>query len=1581
MKGRLPIFFFSLVFVLLTAAASFAFQAGNPQIPPGGTATFPKTGTDGPANSEAWDVINASGTVVAKASVPAGWTVVLNNSNFTVTVPVGTTVANNYKVRSTESGIIIAPGGFGLKPGAGLRRPRETKKPVPTATARTASGSPVVVTAQSTPVGPPPPPGGNPVSATFDVIAPPPPPPSPSNLQLFVVAKGRIEMNWQDNSTTETGFRIYRSYGTIAYTLVGTVGPDVNYFADATVDTDNIGVAGARYRITAFNGSGESSPVQNITYQSWNFTEVDSHLGTDFWFTFPGNEGFGEQLRVYISAPRGASGTVEIPGTGFTQTFSIPAGGGTQVAVPSAAELNGSDATDSNGVHVISDNPVAVHGLNALDAQTDGFLAMPTSMLEAGEHVALCWPTNMFGSNGTAGLATQLSMVATQDATSVTIVPSVRCGSSRAARVPYTITLNRGQTYQLRSYTLDADLTGTLVTATKPIAVYGGAQLGFVPKGIPYGNLLVEGLPARSRWSAMGNPVVIPAGRNAVSVRVMASFNGTVLKRNGTVVATLNRGEVFQEAITANAFYKPEGGPILLAQFAQGHDSDFAPESDPTMIVPPSTDAWRSNYAFHVPDTVLQSYVDVVIHSSRTSLLRVDARPIPSTEFTPLYAGSDLSRARVTLPPGTHYVCTNTGNPADAFLAVGYGFGSYDAYGWSLGRYQTPAWAAEPVTGVSLTLATTAPAYNRVRLDWTLTAPATPTPLGFRVERKSGSGDWSQIAYVPGGSVRQWDDTTVVKLTSYTYRIRAAYREDSPYSNESTVTTPDSPPNPPTNLTGSSPAYDRVNLIWADASNNETGFQIERKTGATGTWAPVTTVAANVTTYENVGLTKKTEYVYRVRSSNASGTSAWSNEAVVTTKDTPPNAPTALVAVGNAWNQATLTWQDNSNNEESFRIEMRVGAGAYSEIGSVGTNVTTFVYALLDGNTQYTFRVRARNDGGDSGYSNEAVLTTVAPPVPAAPTTLVATPSSDTQISLTWTDASISESGFDIQRRLTSSSTWANVGSAAKNATAWSDSGLTASTGYTYRVRAVNSTGSSAWSNEASATTFAAGAGAAMEVISIATSANSVGVYWKAFPGAVNYIINRATNENGPFTPLAPASSPVDPGPGLTNRFLFRDTSVTSGTTYYYEVVPVMPGGALGPGSNIPSAIPDPSAIPWDGTAMAIIMKANQVHAGSVSGWDWNGMTMAVGPNGCVTVGRATMGLAFTHGPTRSIASGTNLIDDASRGLSYPKPMDGQNQNLAQSPVPNEMHMTDGHGTGPSRKVEAVAGYTTFDSMVFLPPIESTATAPPHWNTQAKDTAWIYTGGDGNAIYRPKRGVKETKAFNLDIGFSKGEPDQATAGQPQQGRTQGWGPDGWFLINNARTQMSLTDDQGQINPMWNVQDRVRVQGWVRINMALPNGTGAMDQRGVFTVNTSQTGGTIVNSNGTSLGITSFQCTFALPDIHNVASTGSDFRIKRVNAIAQKTDPVNYPANFPTGAQIRQFHQYAGGAIIANGAWGNEFDEDGRVRVGGNLLEGTLVNRAGSAPGPPGTGPTAVVSRTILTAYSAEKNITVRTKSP
>lgn len=378
-----------------------------------------------------------------------------------------------------------------------------------------------------------------------------------------------------------------------------------------------------------------------------------------------------------------------------------------------------------------------------------------------------------------------------------------------------------------------------------------------------------------------------------------------------------------------------------------------------------------------------------------------------------------------------------------------------------------------PTAPSSLTADSTFP--DHVDLAWTRNST---DETGFRLERKIGSGGtYSTHIAIPAGWTSCRDEGTSGSTTYY-YRIIASNAAgDSTYSNEVSVTTPAAPvtsPNPPSNLVAVSNWVGRADLAWTDNATNETGFKLERKTGLGGTYAEIQSIPADWTSVMDNTVSGGTLYYYRIRATNASGDSSYSNEAIVTTYSTGsvPTAPTIGSATASSSSRISVGWSDNSSNETGFKVERKQGSGGtYAQITTTGANVTNYQDDGLAASTQYYYRVRATNGTGDSVYSGEANATTQAPAALGIPSGLGATATSSTQITLGWTDNAIGETGFKVERKLGAGGAYAQIGTASANATSYNDSGLTASTLYYYRVRATGSSSDSDYSNEAYSTT------------------------------------------------------------------------------------------------------------------------------------------------------------------------------------------------------------------------------------------------------------------------------------------------------------------------------------------------------------------------------------------------------------------------------------------------------------------------------------------------------------------------------
>ena len=188
----------------------------------------------------------------------------------------------------------------------------------------------------------------------------------------------------------------------------------------------------------------------------------------------------------------------------------------------------------------------------------------------------------------------------------------------------------------------------------------------------------------------------------------------------------------------------------------------------------------------------------------------------------------------------------------------------------------------------------------------------------------------------------------------------------------------------------------------------------------------------------------------------------------------PPAPPTNLTATTFSSSQINLSWTDNANNENGFKVEQSTDGTTFTQVAMLASNTVSFSVTGLAASTTFQFRVVSFNDAGNSSFSNTASATTLAtpPPLPAAPGALTATPVSTTRINLSWADNSGNESGFKIERCKNPNCTnFAQIAQVGANVTTFADTSVSKNTAYNYRVRAFNAAGNSSYSNTAGAKT------------------------------------------------------------------------------------------------------------------------------------------------------------------------------------------------------------------------------------------------------------------------------------------------------------------------------------------------------------------------------------------------------------------------------------------------------------------------------------------------------------------------------
>ncbi|MGQ9819406.1 MAG: IgGFc-binding protein [Candidatus Kapaibacteriales bacterium] len=402
-------------------------------------------------------------------------------------------------------------------------------------------------------------------------------------------------------------------------------------------------------------------------------------IGREFWLCFMRNyntdnkKGSASELflELFITSEENANVKIEIPALGYRTSLFVRAKEIREIRLPSEAEILSNQTIEKLSVHITSDNPISVYGLNRRFMTTDTYLAFPTEVLGT-EYRTMCY----------TALENQMpifAIIATENNTEVTIIPSANTTRSSKG-VPFTITLNRGDVYQVASIYIrgqNSDLTGTYIRANKKIAVFSGHQCAYVPPTVIACNHLVEQIPPISSWGKHFYLGQLKP-RQDYTLRVLAHEPHTKVFIDSRLVRTLGAGEFF-DSIVNKAIQISASKPILVAQFSHGYrwgDSI----GDPMMILVSPTLQFLKSYRFATPvNGYWRHMVNVVVPINGIKSMRLDGVPIDSSLFQPL-GSTRYAIAYLQVPFGSHSL---EGDLPFGMYSYGFGYDqdAFDAYG------------------------------------------------------------------------------------------------------------------------------------------------------------------------------------------------------------------------------------------------------------------------------------------------------------------------------------------------------------------------------------------------------------------------------------------------------------------------------------------------------------------------------------------------------------------------------------------------------------------------------------------------------------------------------------------------------------------------------------------------------------------------------------------------------------------------------------------------------------------------------------------------------------------------------------
>lgn len=446
--------------------------------------------------------------------------------------------------------------------------------------------------------------------------------------------------------------------------------------------------------------------------------------GTEFWFGFMENQS-QPQLSVFVNSMQATSGTISIPQNGWTQNFSVPANSSIEIIIPfNLAEATGNMSLENKGVLLVSNDPVFVSINNTTGGSQDASSIMPIGGLGY-EYMAL---TYLDPSNTNWGTP-EILIVAIEDNTQINI--NLTGALSNGQVGPISVTLNRGQTYQVQSYWMIGgqnngnDLSGSFIESVcnsdgykHKIAVFSGDLCSIV------GGVQCTGCDhlMEQMWPVdqLGTEFIVaaPVNRDTYVLKVAALDNGTTVNISGQLPFNLNAGQWQQFELTGDQTIT-SNLPIAVGQFTKGQDCSFG-LGDPffTQIIPSSqnlTDwkflSYESGSAFNPFD----SYVNIVVPNAGNAPVFLDGIAIPAGSFQ-IVGNSRVAKLPIPSNASTHALSSIGG-----FSAYVYGYGAANSYCYNSGIYSNS-------TDVNFDIAYLQDTTNQLFFDDTL---CSCEPLGF----------------------------------------------------------------------------------------------------------------------------------------------------------------------------------------------------------------------------------------------------------------------------------------------------------------------------------------------------------------------------------------------------------------------------------------------------------------------------------------------------------------------------------------------------------------------------------------------------------------------------------------------------------------------------------------------------------------------------------------------------------------------------------------------------------------------------------------------------------------------------------
>lgn len=437
------------------------------------------------------------------------------------------------------------------------------------------------------------------------------------------------------------------------------------------------------------------------------FAQNKSNKGKEFWVGYGHNQisttTNPETLVLYLSAEQAANVIVSIPSIGWSQNYSIAANSAISTTqIPYSARIT-AEGISNNGIHIESDVPIVAYA-----HQYGGSSSGATMLMPVETYGYNYYSLNYTQQTNSTPAYSWFFVVASEDNTKLQITPSVTTQGGKPANTTFTVTLNKGQIYNVfgqSSGTTGQDVSGSKISSVAdingichPIGVFSGASRMTICN-TSSGEFMWQQIFPASAWGTkyLLYPTVSTnnvATANINFYRIAVRDPATVVKRNGVILTGLQNNFYYDIYSNTGEFIESDK-PILVEQLTPSTNTpcsisgypSYNGLGDPEMFyISPVEQAVKKAVFYTTPNQAISlSYVCAIIPLAGINSLKIDG----STSFDRVLLHPQNSNYRVVIKRWTE--SSSVGGQQhiiesdSAFTAIVYGLGSVESYGYNAG--------------------------------------------------------------------------------------------------------------------------------------------------------------------------------------------------------------------------------------------------------------------------------------------------------------------------------------------------------------------------------------------------------------------------------------------------------------------------------------------------------------------------------------------------------------------------------------------------------------------------------------------------------------------------------------------------------------------------------------------------------------------------------------------------------------------------------------------------------------------------------------------------------------------------------